>query len=648
MEILTLFQSILPTLYTAWASPAFWSNILPPFITLISLLAFSSLPLTLLCKSGVSAWLLPVLGWMQFLAYLSVSGSLHIVGLLPISLLPEVTLLLVGLGVLTWFGSSRRSKINVFPQLTHTKPALFLSLVVTLFYVTQSAFYFDPPTQTIFIPGYNINHDPLTVLIGTDYIQNPTVPQNRVQTTGSQFSYHYPRAVSYLLIFISNLTKQDIYTLFPLLLVISSLFVPFVTAFILTRHIKQAQRPPTVYFVMSASLLSLTNYFTLSLVNNGFFASSMVTPFLMLNLYLLMLLSTHSHVKKPILILFSLSTLVSVFVYSYAPVAILVIACVVLIFMKKRLPPVRHIMLIGFVLTISILPPVTLAPLSQMVSTHLTSRNPEANLIGMRGNMPGYVNPLQPVSLWFSSLNYLNGQTRVGNLWIVSGLILALFFLAPTPAARPPATLVFLPRYYLWLFCVLLLGTVCTRSPYQNAKIFQQFSAHWPLILLLLVTPRLLSASLTTHRRTYSSLILVFCLMSTSALIAASSIAKPAVALDLDLRHLASQICARPAITDLTVISQSEWARHAFYDCAKPLSFPLDRTENPHLLLAVGALNQTSNFINSCPTRHHALPSTFSATTSAVLVDNCFTFSQATYQPQSQGQHWTLYLKDTL
>jgi len=131
--------------------------------------------------------------------------------------------------------------------------------------------------------------------------------------------------------------------------------------------------------------------------------------------------------------------------------------------------------------------------------------------------------------------------------------------------------------------------------------------------------------------------------MTASGMISVIFVSKPAIAQDNELITNGTNLCSRLNDSSLTVIAQSEWARYALYDCNNNPYYPLDRTVNSDLTLSVGDLNLAHNFVESCASRKLQLPNSFTASTAAVLVDNCFEFNQDNYYPSDQLTHFTIF-----
>jgi len=209
----------------------------------------------------------------------------------------------------------------------------------------------------------------------------------------------------------------------------------------------------------------------MSLINSGAFASSSLTPILLMGTYLIYQIVSKNKLKIEDIYPFILSIIAGSFVYTYTPALVLLPAFVIASILTKQNFNQRKLLLIIVTFTMAILLPATFVPIKNMLITNLTTTNPELSFFGMQGNMPGYMNPLEPLSLWFSNSNYILGTTRTGNLWILLFLAYVLYVLLSPSVYNHRIKHHQFIKYLLTLYAVLLLTTIFTRSPYQSVKV---------------------------------------------------------------------------------------------------------------------------------------------------------------------------------
>jgi hypothetical protein len=640
----TIIHYLRPTdILEAWQMTAYWHVILPVLGTFLFSLTINSWGAFTLYRRSINAFLLPLISWIQTLLTLAIVGSFHFYQIIPTNSLTPAFILVGATGSLGWILVKHQQKESLFPTINHLRPALIIGILTLVFFLTQSARYFDLSSQQFFIPGYNINHDPITVIGGTQIISEPQSPQNTVQLSSEEFSQVYPRAVSYLLILFQQVTKLPLTTIYSPLLLLTLLPIPFAALYIISQQTTLLKNYIATVIAGSFALLSLCNYFLISLANAGFFASSMVIPLVMLGTYSLYRLLVSNPSTRSSKWLLGLTFVSAAFVYTYAPLLIFILATIILLLFYRRPSWHSSFKVVLVSLFLSLMLPVTSATFSQVIGINLARSGTERSVFSMRGNMPGYVNPLQPLSLWFSHPNYLMGTTRTGNLWILLFLVLGLYFLFNQTKPNQTKNHSHLITYYFVLYAVLLGITLLTRSPYQNAKVFQQFSALWPVVIALLLSPNLTATHRPTRFKSTIGAFIIITVMSGSFLLAHAFVSRPAVISDQELRELGPSLCALTQDTGLTVISQSEWARLALYDCNQDPIFPLDRTVNPGFMLEVGDFNQSTNFVESCLDNALTLPTHYTPSSEFVLVDHCFDFIPPTYQHHTEFKYFTLY-----
>jgi hypothetical protein len=640
-----MFLSVLFTeIFKSFTDPAYWQGNLVFLIVFIGVIVSAGLPIYSLINPKSESFrllILPIAGFVNLLLLLLFWQNLSYFTSWPNNFQIPIVL---GSYVFEWILILILDSRFLIHRYSLALPPLhpwfkIVSLLYLSLFLLISTRHFDPENHTFFVPGYELNHDSISLASTVKMLKEGISVNNSnlASYLGSlTLNFNYPMGGTQLELFFVNLLNQDVFFIYSRVILAGFLLSLYPLTYLFLKLDNTGIKTYPFLFILTL-IFVVINYLTLSFLDTSVLGSTISIPLIISTFVLIYLFFNHSLSSRTFVLCLSAISVVSVFLYIYIPIVICGLFILSLLIAGLK-PPSRLISYLIIAGLLSFSNPHNLLVNLTYLPRQFTSSNSEANLfLGMRGNLGNYLTPFMALSSWFSNPIYIAQGMRTSNAWITAitlGLLLTLLGFYPRQGIfkhRLPLILGF-----TFPFAILLLFSFLTHSAYQNAKVMQFFSPLWPIILYLTLLPYLFIKLIPRL-----IIILIVSAGILSGLYALSYVGKPVLAADLELLKLAPQICQNPH-QSIKVLARDEWAKYFLMNCQN-LDLYFERNLDWDKIVAFNQANHLANLSQPCADHSLSLIVPPKIGANLVLIDRCLNYSPSGYEPLNLQAQLILY-----
>ena len=474
---------------------------------------------------------------------------------------------------------------KLFKNLFDNFKKLYLeSLLISFFsFLIIHLFIFFQGSNAPYIPSYEVNHDPIPILMAAKYLNNNYLNINNIEINEGGIVHarnilnHYPNAFILHATLLKNIfVNYDLYNIFPILnfFIYTLTFYPL---FVILRTIRRDKI--NNFFLYLIVFITLIGYFQVQMVNQSFYSQNFLVPiYLSITFFINYLLDLNKFLKSNVFLLSILLT-TALFVYSFTIIVLLLFLFLLLFFYLLIRKKHNKLFLLVITSAFSFFLSLTLLTFTypQLTNSFFLSTpifhnrelpSTEVSFFTMKGNTIGFASPLIAFNSWFGlDFRISNIAFKYKTISFIYFLFLLLSFLYYNIKYKIKTfILLFLFSNLLLIFFVRFF----TDSPYIFGKVL--FYSSFLFVSLSLYSIFALLAESKNYFYKILAFIFLFFYINNS-LRSFNYFGRPPIDKFNELSYISNYFLDKKYDKPIITIDDEDWAKYFLFDIGSCVTF---------------------------------------------------------------------------